>query len=410
MDVDHPSSSARTHVTDPRLKPVLDVSDQARTAALHFLDVSSKAAVSAQSTADTPPDISHALAITRAQKPVFAYLTHLRARNRDMAHLIREDKAATTTSRAEVDTLHLSLQNLQYENRHLAGEIAATENHPHTYQELDLISEEEFLAAHPEWAEHRKKEDDLAISGGDEDIPAMAEDVATEDVTTGDVTVMATPSETLDVVMTEQSTQEIVRKHPSAPKLPWEAPPDSAPSSPNRDPYAFRPTGRGKPDIYDLYAARRALRSHSMSTSSSEETASQAAVVLEPRKTQNKTNTHGQQAEQTPKQTQQGTQQDTSTPARQRAQDFNITSVAEAIPATSDESAWNDEALMTARIRDEYQTRLDLEEQRKKLVARKMELVRENAKRKAELGRLDKELEAFIEAAKPIQKTFEKDW
>jgi len=96
MDIARPhSSSARTHVTDPRLVSVLDVSDQARTAALHFLDVSSKAALAAQSSA---PDISHALAITRAQKPVFAYLTQLRARNRDMAYLIRDDKTATTAS------------------------------------------------------------------------------------------------------------------------------------------------------------------------------------------------------------------------------------------------------------------------------------------------------------------------
>jgi len=410
MDTDRPSSSARIHVTDTRLIPVLDVSDQARIAALHFLDISSQAAVSVQSPADTPPDISHALAITRAQKPVFAYLTQLRARNRDVAHLIREDKATTTASRAEVDTLHLSLQNLQYENRHLAGEIAATENHPHTYQELDLISEEEFVAAHPEWAEHRKKEDDLGICGGDEDIQTMAEDVTTEDARTEDVTVVASPSETPDVVMTEHPTQEVVRKHQLPPKLPWEAPPDSAPSSPNRDPYAFRPTDRGKPDIYDLYAARRALRSHSISTSSSEETASQAVVMLEPRKIQNKTNTYGQQSEQTPKPIQQPIQKDISTHTQQQVQDFSMASIAVAVPATSDDSAWNDEALMTARIHDEYQTRLDLEEQRKKLVARKMELVRENAKRKAELGRLDKELEAFIEAAKPIQKTFEKDW
>ena len=133
-----------------------------------------------------------------------------------MAHLIREDKAATTTSRAEVDTLHLSLQNVQYENRHLAGEIAATENHPHIYRELDLVSEEEFLATHPEWAEHRnKKKDDETISGGDEDIPAMTEDVTTEDLTTEDlttedlttedvtteVTAVATPSENTDIVI-----------------------------------------------------------------------------------------------------------------------------------------------------------------------------------------------------------------
>jgi THO complex subunit 5 len=185
MDVDHSPSSGRTHVTDPRLLSVLDVSDQARNAALHFLDVFSKAALPAQSSANTPPDISHALAITRAQKPVFAYLTQLRARNRDMAYPIREDRATTTASRAEVDTLHLSLQNLQYENRHLAGEIAATENHPHTYQELDLVSEEEFLAAHPEWEENRKKKEDLGIPVDEEIVRVYNEDiqVVTEDVT-----------------------------------------------------------------------------------------------------------------------------------------------------------------------------------------------------------------------------------
>jgi len=71
---------------------------------------------------------------------------------------------------------------------------------------------------------------------------------------------------------------------------------------------------------------------------------------------------------------------------------------------------WSDEALMRARIEAEMEERTRLEEVRKGLVARKMELVRENAKRKEELGKLDKELEVWIEAAKPIQKTFEKEW
>jgi len=396
MDIDRPSSSARTHVIDPRLISVLDVSDQARTAALHFLDVASKAALSAQPSADTPPDIRHALAITRAQKPVFAYLTQLRARHRAMAYLIREDKAATTVSRVEVGTLHLSLQNLQYENRHLAGEITATKNHPHTYQELDLLAEDEFLAAHPEWAENRKRKDDLGIAGDDEDIPAMTDDA------------MAA-SETHDVVMTERQVDESQRNQSLARKvLPWPAPPDSAPSSPTRDPYAFRPTGRATPDIYDLYVARRALRSHSSSSSSSEETKSQAAAKQQLGKIPVKVDINGQRSEQTSIHTQHPARE--ASPAHPQVQDFDMATVTEAITAAAGDLAWNDEALMTARIHDEYQTRLDLEEQRKKLVARKMELVRENAKRKAELSRLDKELEAFIEAAKLIQKTFEKDW
>lgn len=80
------------------------------------------------------------------------------------------------------------------------------------------------------------------------------------------------------------------------------------------------------------------------------------------------------------------------------------------VKAKGEEEDWSEEAFMKARIEHEYQERVQLEEERKKLVARKMELVKENAKRKEELGKLDKELEAFIEAAKPIQKTFEKEW
>lgn len=77
---------------------------------------------------------------------------------------------------------------------------------------------------------------------------------------------------------------------------------------------------------------------------------------------------------------------------------------------TADNADRGEGAFMKARIEAEHQERVQLEEQRKKLVARKMELVKENAKRKEELGKLDKELEAFIEAAKPIQKTFETEW
>lgn len=66
--------------------------------------------------------------------------------------------------------------------------------------------------------------------------------------------------------------------------------------------------------------------------------------------------------------------------------------------------------LMEARIEREYQDRMELEEQRKQLLATKMELMKENAKRKEELGKLDADLERFIDAAKPIQKTFEQEW
>ncbi|KUI56522.1 hypothetical protein VP1G_03865 [Cytospora mali] len=58
--------------------------------------------------------------------------------------------AITAEARQEVDVLHLQLQNLYYEQRHLQGEIAACESFDHEYQKLPLVPVEEFLSKHPE--------------------------------------------------------------------------------------------------------------------------------------------------------------------------------------------------------------------------------------------------------------------
>jgi THO complex subunit 5 len=42
----------------------------------------------------------------------------------------REAKEATAEARREVDRLHLQLQNLYYEQRHLRGEIKACRDFP----------------------------------------------------------------------------------------------------------------------------------------------------------------------------------------------------------------------------------------------------------------------------------------
>jgi THO complex subunit 5 len=62
----------------------------------------------------------------------------------------REAKEVTSEVRREVDRLHLQLQNLYYEQRHLRGEITACREFPHQYTSLPLVSEEEFLALNPE--------------------------------------------------------------------------------------------------------------------------------------------------------------------------------------------------------------------------------------------------------------------
>jgi THO complex subunit 5 len=281
MQVDSRSAS-HTLINEPFLLSVLNTTHAARAAALHLLDVAStpltSSDVAAEATLTTPPTTprssahtpassAHALSISRAQKPLFVQLSLLRSQNRQLAHLARNTKARTSTSRAEVDTLHLSLQNLYYESRHLAGEIAACECYRHAYKDLPLISEEEFLNRQPLWREKRKTRD-----------------------------------------------QE----------------------------------GRSE-TIVDADAAEE------------------------------------------------GVDADNSVQGKQ---------------ATGDAKAegYGEEAFMKARIQGEMQDRIQLDEQRKKLQARKMELVKENAKRKEELGKLDKELEVFIAAAKPIQKTFETVW
>ncbi|KAI4139402.1 MAG: hypothetical protein LQ341_004239, partial [Variospora aurantia] len=71
----------------------------------------------------------------------------------------------------------------------------------------------------------------------------------------------------------------------------------------------------------------------------------------------------------------------------------------------------NDEkSLMFARINHELAERESLEQQRQGLLKTKQSLITDNKKRKDDLASLDKDLETFIDAAKPIQKLFEKQY
>lgn len=73
------------------------------------------------------------------------------------------------------------------------------------------------------------------------------------------------------------------------------------------------------------------------------------------------------------------------------------------------EHADDDEnTLMVARINHERQEREALEQQRLELQKKKTKLIQENKKRRDDLANLDKDLEKFIDAAKPIHKIFEK--
>ena len=210
-------------VTDPFLGALLLNCDATRSSTIALLDRS----------ADAPTSDEEAYEIDEQQKILLARVAKLRGQNRQLAYSVRNTKTETSTARSEVDRLHLQLQNLYYEQKHLIGEIAACDNFDHSYMRLPVISLEEFFERYPEWREEGRVDEN----------------------------------------------------------------------------------GEGSGEV----------------------------------------------------------------------------------------------ELMKARIKEEQRERLELEEQRQTLLKRKLELVKENAKRKEELNQLDMDLTKFIEAAQPIEKLFEKD-
>ncbi|KKA16735.1 hypothetical protein T310_9664 [Rasamsonia emersonii CBS 393.64] len=130
-------------VTDPALLPVLRTSAEAHAECQKLLSL-------LEPTSTSPPSQETLAAISKQQKIVFSLLAQLRGLNRDAILRVRETKQATAEARQEIDRLHLQLQNLYYEQKHLMGEIAACESYDHKYLQLPLIPVEEFLELHPE--------------------------------------------------------------------------------------------------------------------------------------------------------------------------------------------------------------------------------------------------------------------
>ncbi|KAK1834874.1 Fms-interacting protein-domain-containing protein [Podospora conica] len=138
------------HVTDPSLAAVLETSKAARDQALALVDLVAQASAAA---GDGPLPADVLLDVSKQQKLLNTNLAQLRGLHRTAHFRARDTKTQTAEARHEVDVLHLQLQNLYYEQRHLEGEIAACESFDHTYQSLPLVPVDEFLAAHPEHAD-----------------------------------------------------------------------------------------------------------------------------------------------------------------------------------------------------------------------------------------------------------------
>jgi THO complex subunit 5 len=114
-----------TIVTDPELGLVVQTARHAREQAAELVDSVSVGLQSGGGAlgSEAQSNISH------HQKLLFTNVSHLRGLHR-AAHLkARETKALTAEARQEVDRLHLQLQNLYYEQKHLQGEIQACESY-----------------------------------------------------------------------------------------------------------------------------------------------------------------------------------------------------------------------------------------------------------------------------------------
>lgn len=121
-------------VTDPALLPVLRTSAEIQTQCQQLLSLLDPTGEVASGEGTESP----ALAVSRQQKQVFALLAQLRGQDREAIFRVRDTKQTTAEARQEIDRLHLQLQNLYYEQRHLTGEIAACESYEYAISDWGL--------------------------------------------------------------------------------------------------------------------------------------------------------------------------------------------------------------------------------------------------------------------------------
>ncbi|GAM84687.1 hypothetical protein ANO11243_026860 [Dothideomycetidae sp. 11243] len=135
-------------ITDPLLHDVLSIAQRTRA---HCIDMLQFLSEHTQTT--TEPNKDDAQTLARQQKTLSALLSLLRGQHRAAVYSVRDTKSLTASAKSEIDSLHLQLQNLFYEQRHLRGEIQAREDYPHKYTRLSLIDADEFLAQREDLAD-----------------------------------------------------------------------------------------------------------------------------------------------------------------------------------------------------------------------------------------------------------------
>lgn len=160
--------TADQHITDPLLLSVLASAAQAREQSLQILDLIEQFH-SPSPTRDPDHDNNTdnadeqaLLTLSKYQKRLNTHLARLRGLDRKAILGVRTTKQETAEARQEIDSLHLQLQNLYYEQRHLRGEIGACEDYEHDYTQIQMEAVDTFLELHPQYTD--ATEHDLTIA------------------------------------------------------------------------------------------------------------------------------------------------------------------------------------------------------------------------------------------------------
>ncbi|KAI0512457.1 hypothetical protein F5B22DRAFT_637730 [Xylaria bambusicola] len=290
-------------VTDPELVTVLAASRDTRLQAFNLVDqIAAAGPIDAAS-----PDAL--LETSKQQKRLITNLAQLRGLHRAANFAARNTKAQTSEARQEVDRLHLQLQNLYYEQRHLQGEIAACESF-------------ESVPTAPYSPSERTCKEETQEGG-----PVVPAFVTSNIITPTDQAYKDNKNIDSDLAFTHSpSIASLDKIHAS---------------------YCY--------PITDL-----------------------AQELIEIK------NSHPYQQ-------------------------LPLIPVEEFLALKPEHADDDENALMVARIEHERTEREALEQKRMELLKRKQKLIADNKRRKDDLSNLDKELEKFIDSAKPITKLFDKN-
>lgn len=146
-------------VTDAQLRSVLAAAELAQETGMSLVKLLESHPPSTE-TAESGSLVDTAFEdeLSKQHKLLAYHLAQVRGLHRKAILDVRQTKQSTADARHEIDALHLHLQNLYYEQRHLLGEIHAAISYEHKYTELPLMPVPEFLEQFPEYADKTEHE------------------------------------------------------------------------------------------------------------------------------------------------------------------------------------------------------------------------------------------------------------